>query len=156
MAILNFDATQVDPSTAYEPLPPGKYLVEITESEMKATKSGNGEMLQLEYTVIDGEFKNRKIWDRLCLRHSNPQTVEIAEANLSAICHATGVMQLSDSVQLHHSPFVISVKCKVDESTGETHNEVKSYARHESQYKQPPPPAAAAPVNNSIPPWKRS
>ena len=155
MALLNFDATQVDPSTGYDPLPPGKYLVEITDSEMKATKAGNGEMLQLEYTVLDGEFKNRKIWDRLCLRHPNHTAVEIAEANLSAICHAVGVMKLDDSVQLHHAPFVITVKCKVDDSTGETYNEVKAYARHESQFKPATPPASPQ-ANNSIPPWKRS
>ena len=156
MALLNFDATQVAPSTGYDPLPPGKYLVEITDSEMKATKAGNGEMLQLEYTVLDGEFRNRKIWDRLCLRHPNQTAVEIAEANLSAICHAVGVMKLDDSVQLHHAPLVIAVKCKIDDSTGETYNEVKSYARHESQIKTvTSPPVVSSQPNDNIPPWKR-
>ena len=93
MALLNFDASQVDPSVGYEALPAGKYLVEISDSEMKPTKAGNGEMLQLEFTVIDGEFKNRKIWDRLCLRHPNPEAVKIAQANLSAICHAVEVLR---------------------------------------------------------------
>ena len=110
MALLNFDASQVAPSVPYETLPPGKYLVEITDSELKPTKAGNGEMLQLEFTVIDGEFKNRKVWDRLCLKHPNRETVKIAEANLSAICHSVGVLRLGESHELHHIPLVISVK----------------------------------------------
>jgi len=154
MAFLNFDATQVEPSRGYELLPPGKYLVEITDTEMKPTKTGTGEMLQIEFTVIDGEFKNRKIWDRLCLRHTNPETVKIANADLSAICHAVGVMRPGESIELHHIPLVISVKCKTDESTGEIHNEVKSYSKLESQFKQSNAPVSA-PANNSIPPWKR-
>ena len=155
MAILNFDASQVDPSVGYEPIPAGKYLVEVTASEMKPTKAGNGEMLQLEFTVIDGEFKNRKVWDRLCLRHPNPDTVKIAKANLSAICHAINVLHPGESHELHHIPLVISVKCKTGES-GDIHNEVKSYAKPESQIKQPTPkPAASTPNGNNVPPWKR-
>ena len=153
MAILNFDASQVDPSVPYETLPPGKYLVEITDTEMKPTKTGTGEMLQIEFTVIDGEFKNRKVWDRLCLKHSNPEAVKIANANLSAICHAVGVMRPGESIELHHIPLVISVKCKADDG-GEIHNEVKSYAKPESQLKQTTT-KSAAPATNTVPPWKR-
>ncbi len=156
MALLNFDASQVDPSSGFDTLPPGKYLVEITDSEMKPTKAGNGEMLQLELTVIEGEFKNRKIWDRLCLRHPNADTVKIANANLSAICHAVDVLRPGDSVELHHIPLVVSVKCKTDDSTGEIYNEVKSYAKHESQFRQAAySSVTSAPSNNNIPPWKR-
>ncbi len=110
---------------------------------MKATKAGNGEMLQLEYTVLDGEFKNRKIWDRLCLRHPNHMAVEIAEANLSAICHAVGVMKLS-TIRCNCITHRLSSRsnAKVDDSTGETYNEVKAYARHESQFKPATPPAS--------------
>jgi hypothetical protein len=154
MALLNFDASQVDPSVPYETLPPGKYLVEITETEMKPTKNGTGEMLQIEFTVIEGEFKNRKVWDHLCLNHPTTKVVEIARANLSAICHAVGVMRPGESIELHHIPLVISVKCKADDSTGEIRNEVKSYAKPESQLKQATT-KSTAPATNTVPPWKR-
>jgi len=154
MALLNFDASQVAPSVPYETLPAGKYLVEITDTELKPTKNGTGEMLQIEFTVIDGEFKNRKVWDRLCLRHSNPEAVKIANANLSAICHAVGVMKPGESIELHHIPLVIAVKCKADESTGEIHNEVKSYAKPESQIKQSTAVTTSVPTK-TVPPWKR-
>ena len=42
MANLNgFDAATVDPATDFEPLPAGKYLTVITESQMKPTNSSS-------------------------------------------------------------------------------------------------------------------
>ncbi len=37
MAQLDFNANNVEPATAYEPLPANKYMVEISSSEMKQT-----------------------------------------------------------------------------------------------------------------------
>ena len=86
MANLNgFNANEVEPTTAFEPLPAGKYLAAITASEMKATKKGDGSYLQLEFTVLDGDCKGRKTWDRLCINHPNDLTQKIARGNLSAI-----------------------------------------------------------------------
>jgi hypothetical protein len=94
MANLNgFNAHEVEPSTSFDPLPAGKYIAAITGSETKPTKNGDGNYLQLEFTILDGEYKDRKVWDRLCLNHPNPQTVKIARGNLSALCRAVGVMQ---------------------------------------------------------------
>jgi len=40
MANLNgFDANQVDPAATFDPVPAGKYVAVITESEMKPTKA---------------------------------------------------------------------------------------------------------------------
>ena len=151
MATLDFNANDVEPTTAYEPLPAGKYLAEITASEVKPTKSGNGVYLQLEFTVLDGPCKGRKAWDRLCINHPNELTQKIARGNLSAICRAVGVMQPRDSVELHNLPLVITVKCKKRADTGEVTNEVKGYAKRESAVGQP----QQAPVNDQTPPWAR-
>ena len=64
MSTINFNANEVEPSTGYDPIPAGKYQAVITESEMKPTKTGNGQYLQLEFEIIEGEYKNRKVWDR--------------------------------------------------------------------------------------------
>ena len=89
MANLNgFDAATVDPATDFEPLPAGKYLAVITDSEMKPTKAGTGHYLQMTFQVIDGPFKNRLLWSRLNLDNPNRQAVQIAQGELSAICRA--------------------------------------------------------------------
>jgi hypothetical protein len=101
MANLNgFNAHNIDPATDFEPIPAGKYLAVITDSEMKATKNGNGYYLELTFQVIDGPYKNRLLWSRLNLHNPNEQAVQIAQGELSAICRAVGVMQPKDSVDL--------------------------------------------------------
>lgn len=151
MATLDFNANDVEPTAVFDPLPAGKYLAAITASEMKPTKAGNGSYLQLEFTVLDGPCKGRKVWDRLCINHPNDLTQKIARGNLSAICRATGVMQPRDSVELHNLPLVVTVKCKKRDDTGEVTNEVKGYAKRESAVGQP----QQAPVNDQTPPWAR-
>ncbi len=78
------------------------------------------------------------------------RTVKIARSELSAICHAVGVMQPRDSVELHNLPLVIVVKLKKREDTGELTNEIKGYERKASAGQ-----AQQAPVTDNTPPWKR-
>ncbi len=151
MANLNgFNANDVEPTTAPDPLPAGKYVAAITASEMKPTKAGDGSYLQLEFTVVEGDCQNRKVWDRLCINHPNDLTQRIAQGNLSAICRAVGVMTPRDSVELHNIPLVITVKCKKRDDTGEITNEIRGYEA-KAAASQP----QQAPTGDSTPPWKR-
>jgi len=152
MANLNgFNATEVEPTSSFEPIPAGKYLAAITESEMKPTKNGSGSYLQMTFTIIEGEFKNRVLWARLNLNNPNATAVKIARSELSAICHAVGVMQPRDSIELHNLPLVITVKLKKREDTGELTNEIKGYEAKTASTGQP----QQAPVTSNTPPWKR-
>ena len=40
-----FDANQVEPTSNFDPIPAGKYVAVITDSEMKANKAGTGSLL---------------------------------------------------------------------------------------------------------------
>jgi hypothetical protein len=143
-----FDANQVEPSADFEPLPAGKYPAVIIESEMKPNKAGTGHYLQLTFEVLDGTFKGRRVWARLNLDNPNAQAVQIARAELSAVCRAVGVLAPNDSADLHNLPLVIAVKCRKREDTGDLTNEVKGYAKREA-------PAAAQPAAGQAPPWRR-
>ena len=150
MANLNgFDANNVDPATDFEPIPAGKYLAVITDSEMKPTKNGKGHYLELTFQVIDGAYKNRMLWSRLNLDNPNAQAVQIAQGELSAICRALGVMQPKDSIELHNLPLLITVKCKRREDTGDVTNEVRGYAKKEATV------GAPQQETTSTPPWAR-
>lgn len=166
-----FDANNVEPSAPRELLPPGDYVVQIVESEMADTKGGNGQMLKLTMDIIDGPYQGRKLWDNLNLVNPSTQAVEIAQRTLSAICHATGQLTVSDSEQLHFKPMIATVKTKPPghrEKDGYVHengkNEVGGYksasggaARpaHAAQRQAAPPPAAAKPAATATPPWRR-
>ena len=152
MANLNgFDANEVEPNAPLEAIPAGKYMAAITESEMKATKTGNGSYLQLTFTIVEGEHKGRILWARLNLNNPNATAVKIARGELSAVCRAVGVMRPKDSVELHNIPLVITVKVKKRQDTGELTNEIKGYEPKASVAGQP----QQAPANSTTPPWKR-
>ena len=145
-----FNASQVNPTVEFEPIPAGKYLAMITESEEKPTKSGSGTYLQLKFQVLEGEYKGRFVWARLNLNNPNATAVQIARAELSAICRAVGVLTPADSVQLHNLPLMISVKCKKRGDSDELANEIKGYAKREVANGQPQQAA------NGTPPWRRA
>ena len=153
MAAINFNANEVEPSSSFDAIPAGKYQAVITDSEFKPTRAGTGEYLQLEFEIIEGDYRNRKLWARLNLNNPNAEAVRIARADLAAICHAVNVMQSRDTMELHNLPLTVIVKCRKNQD--EIVNEIKGFAP-----KAPlsgavfPAPASSAAVS-SQPPWAR-
>jgi hypothetical protein len=172
-----FDPSAVPPAQPREILPPGKYLVHIVESEMKATKDGGGQYLQIVFAVLDGQYANKKVYDRLNLINANATAVEIANRALADICLATGTGPVSDSEQLHWKPLTITVKVDPTKGGYGPSNSISAYApagaavaQATQQQQQPPagpptgqfqpqpaqpqrPPARPA---GGVPPWKRA
>jgi hypothetical protein len=153
MATINFDATTVEPSNGFEPIPAGKYLAVISEDEMKPTRNNNGQYLQLTIEIIEGDYQGRKIWTRLNLENPNMQAVEIARKELSAICRAVNVLQLTDTTQLLNIPFVLKVGLKKNKDTDEMENVIKGYEA-KANYAPVSAPAVAAP-QSATPPWAK-
>lgn len=123
-----FDANQVSPNEAFENLPLGWYVARITDSEEKPNSSNNGSHILLTLEVIaPQQYAGRKLWDRLNLNNPNQTAVEIAQRTLSAICHATNVMQLQDTMQLHGIPMEVKVGLSKPQDGYEQRNEIKGY-----------------------------
>jgi hypothetical protein len=121
-----FDASKVEPTGAFEPLPAGDYPVVIIESAMKPTKNGQGQYLELKIQVCSGKYQNRQLFDRLNLVNSNDQAVQIAKGTLSAICRAVNVLTPNDSSELHLKKMLATVKVKPDQN-GNPRNEISGY-----------------------------
>jgi hypothetical protein len=152
---LSFDATTVEPLQPMTALPKGRYNAMISDSEMKTTKAGDGEYLQLEFTVLDGPLANRKIWSRLNLRNTNATAEDIARRELAAICHAVNVMRVSDSVQLHDKPLQIDVIVETNKD-GAENNRIKAYLAADGAAPVAAKPAAkTAPAKTAAPPWSK-
>lgn len=150
-----FNPADHQPMGDRSPLPNGDYLVAITASEVKQTKRGDGRYLQLEMSVVDGQHKGRKLWVRLNLWNPNATAVEIANSELSAICHATGVMSPNDSSEMHDIPFVASVVCKQRQDGQGMANEVKGYKSRKDAGQVAPQQQPQAATASSTPPWQR-
>jgi hypothetical protein len=154
-----FNANEVEPQApmSNEPLPAGVYDVEVTNTEVKETKSGNGTMLKVEYTVLGPTHARRKVWQNINIRHTNSQAEQIGQSQLSALCRAVGIAHLTDSDQLFQRVLRVSVKIRPAEGQYAASNDVTGYEPAGSA----PPPAAAAPAPQqraaapATPPWQK-
>ena len=143
-----FDANEVDPHRAFEPLPAGWYKCVITESEEKPTKAQTGSYIQLKLEVISGDHAGRIVFDRLNLDNPNKTAVEIAQATLSSICHAVGVMRPRDSSELHDKPMMVKLAVRPARDGYDASNDVKGYEAVKKA-------DAASNGGGGTPPWKR-
>lgn len=111
----------------FDPIPGGDYLMQVTESEIVPTKSGEGDILKLTIEVMEGPFENRKIWDNLNIRNPNAQAQSIAQRALADLCIAVGVTGLRNSDDLHFRPFIGTVKVEPAKDGYGAQNRMKRY-----------------------------
>ena len=171
-SLAGFDASVVEPQSAFGPIPAGKYLALISESEMKPTKNGSGQYLQLTFVILDnGPYSGRHIWTRLNLQNSNRTAEDIAQRELSAICRAVNVIRPQDSEELHNIPLTIIVGMERNKDTNELTNRIKGYEaavgnnvppkpQHAAIPAPPAPPALPTatqqPAQPTVAPWMRN
>lgn len=90
----------------FRALPRGDYSVTVVDSDLKPTREGTGQYLEVELEVLSGEHQGRKVWDRMNLVNKNPKAVEIGKETLAALCKAVGKLSINDSQELHGIPIV--------------------------------------------------
>lgn len=148
-SLTGFDANTVEPMKAQSPLPAGSYKAAITASDQKQNAKQTGSYIALEFAVLDGEHKGRKLFANLNLNNPNKQAVEIARGELSAICRAIGVMTPNDTAELHNKPMWLDVKLEKRKDNGEMSNRIKGY----KSLSEGNAAAAAQPVASGDKPW---
>jgi hypothetical protein len=111
-----FDARQHDPSQLASQLPLGDHLVIAYQSEIKPTKDSGGGYLQYDLRIIEGPNAGATGPKRFNLYNGSQKAVEIAHRELSAMAHACGVYQITDSAQLHDIPFRVRVELQKGEA----------------------------------------
>ncbi len=149
---------------SFEAIPRGKYVAQIIDSEMKETNAGDGQYLELQYQILEGEYRGRSVWSRLNLDNPSPMAVEIAYKHLTSLCKAIGVKDLGDdSAPLHGKPLIIRVSVTPATAQYEANNDVKGYEPYTGATPEPieqaeaPPPSAkaAASVEKKKMPWEK-
>jgi len=140
----NFNAHEVAPLPNFDPIPAGQYAAMIVASEEKTSQNGH-RFVTLEFEILEGTYKGRKLWVNLNLYHPNPETVKFVRAELASICLAVGVPAPQDSTQLHNVPVTISVRCVNRKDNGELMNRVKGYASRSAATAPAASPAQATP-----------
>lgn len=110
----------------FSPIPPGWYEAEITEQEVKQTKSG-GLMFKVTWEIKGDEYTNRKIWGQFNIVNASEKAQQIGRGQLSALCQACGLSGIPEDgteiLNVRHK-----IKVGIEESPGyEPRNAVKAY-----------------------------
>lgn len=125
MVAYSFDSSHFPPAySGSSQLPVGKHPVRIVSATPKPNKDNTGGYIEVVLEAIDGPAKGGKQTDRLNVYHTNPLTVEIANKQLSAYCHVTGVYRFNDTDELTRGqPFIAEIG---PQKSDPQFNEVKS------------------------------
>ena len=117
-----FDTGSVEPQGDFPVLPPGNYPVLIENAEVKATKKGDGHYIKLTMSVVDGPYKNRKLWDQINIQNPGQQCVEIGLRCLAALGQAIGLASINATEQLLDQVCIAHVKVK------DGQNQIRTYS----------------------------
>ena len=149
------------PEDERDVIPAGEYDLQVIESELRETKSGNGEQLVLTLEIITGPFSGRRVWDRLNYRHVNADAQRIAQRSLADLCLATGVTALRKSEELHFKPFRARIGVREDKSGQYGPQNTVRYKKGAATHAPAAPAAAqaakpAAQSAGPAKPWKKA
>ena len=145
-----FDAASVAPKQDFVALPAGIYTVVCMDAQWTVTKAGTGKYLKLEFEVLEGVSKGRKVFTRLNLENPNATAVQIAQSELSSICRAIGVLKPTSEFDLLNRPLQVSVY--VDDAG---YNGIGNYAAPGAvlaEAKAPKKKAGSKPTAGATPP----
>lgn len=137
---------------SFEPIPKGKYTVQITDTDLRYSTAGN-EYIWLELTVVrNQQFQGRKVFTRIMLSHSNPTALEINRRTLRALFDACGIDHIDDTGELMGKVVTASVTVRPADDKYDASNDVKDFDRLEQDAGGIPPQAAPAAPQAKIAP----
>lgn len=123
----------------FDCLPKDDYLMQIIESEYKATSKNDGHYLMLKREIISGKYKGRFYFSNLNLDNPNPTAVEIANKEFAATCKACGRVAVEDSEELHGIPHIVALAVKAGKGNEPDRNIITSIKAAEG-YEKPSRP----------------
>lgn len=133
---LNLDEIE-DTELDFSPVPAGKYVCEVVESEVKVNSKNTGKICKVRAKIAEGEFKGKSLFMSFNVSHESAKAQQIGKGQFKALCKACGIIsgEIEDSSELHGRKFGASVKLEDGGEYGDRN--VVSYTF----------PVNAAPVN---------
>lgn len=165
MAQFQFNAREVEPDAGrVGAIPAGWYKTMVTKTELKPTNDGTGTILAATFQVLEGSYKGAPFFNNFNVQNNSEKAMEIGRKQLSALCHAVGLMEMQDTDQLKSIPFYTRLKLTPAELNEdktvkyEEKNEPSAFKHIQDQMaiaacaKQQTAPAAGPTTGGNIPP----
>jgi hypothetical protein len=121
-----FDVPNEEGTPPMKLLPKGKYKAEITDASVGPTKNGRGQAVTLTWTVVEGEYEHRLLFQRIMIQHESAEAQRFGRQKFKDVCVACGITDpVTDLSVLCFKPCTISVAIRQDkEGRYDDQNEV--------------------------------
>jgi len=119
-----FYTNQLPKETTREALPAGQYISVLDKAEIKSTKAGDGQYINCQFKVVDGQHKGGVFFDIINIANPNQQAVEIGLARLNTILTIGGLNQCGSTEELEHARIHILAVVGVEEYNGNKKNKL--------------------------------
>lgn len=142
----------------FDPMPAGWRRMTVTAAQRKSTKAGDGEYLQIEFTIPENdEFHGRKAWERCNLWNPSAEAVSIARRTFADLVTACGLVQVQHPDELIGRTVEVKLTVKPASGDFDARNEIKGYRPLDGVVPAPAakPAAQAKPANPNAPSWAR-
>lgn len=142
------------PAQDFDPIPEGKYTAEITGAEVKPTKDGTGQYINLKFSVTGPTHAGRVVFSIVNIQNKNQQAEEIGLRQLKELRTACGIASLRDTDELLGKMVRIKVKIQKSEQYGDK-NTVAGFESVSGGTMPTGTPASQPAASSSTPPWAR-
>lgn len=114
------------PTGNFDPIPEGWYTATINGAELKDTKAGTGQYINVRYDVIGEKHAGRVVFGMINVRNANPKAEEIGRQQLGELLRAIGKASVNDTDELLGS--TLQIKVTVSQREGyDPRNEVRGF-----------------------------
>tara|TARA_R100000541_G_scaffold46737_1_gene53880 strand:- start:32 stop:496 length:465 start_codon:yes stop_codon:yes gene_type:complete len=129
MALLDtrINLDDIEASEGYEALPAGTYPAMIADADVKDTKRGDGQYINVQFNITGATHSGRSVFANFNIRNPVQKAEEIGMQQLKQLTSAIGLKgELLDTQQLVGGSCEIAVVVKKSYEYGES-NEVKRF-----------------------------
>jgi hypothetical protein len=147
-----FDPAKEEGTPARHLLPPGKYKAEVVNAHIAGTKNGKGQMLNLQYSITEGEYEKRIVFDHIIVQHESVDAQRFGRQKVKDLCDATGITDPVTDVEVFcYKPVVIVLGIEKDR-TGQYPDKNKiTGVKPVISWNGKPPDKEHGAMNDSIP-----
>lgn len=151
----SFVAEELPQSNNYDPVPEGWYNVVVHSAELKPTKDGSGQYINIRYDITGPTHQGRVIYDIINIKNKSSQAEEIGRQQLGNLMRSIGLAKVDDTDELIGGNIQIKVGIRQQEGYEPTNN-VKGYkALSGSIPTQPKVETQDSSSSKAAPPWAK-
>lgn len=145
------------PEQEYSLVPEGSYNADIEKAELRQTKDGTGQYINLQMKILGPTSAGRVVFGTINIQNKSEKAEEIGLRQLKELRAALGMAALRDTDDLVGRQVKVKVKIQPEKDGYPARNSVAGYASVSGNTMPMPSAATTTPAAaTSAPPWARS